>query len=329
MRYISTRGQAPARDFAGVLLAGLAEDGGLFMPETWPSWSHADLRALRGLPYAELAARVMQPFIGDAVPFATLQTMCREAYAGFAHPAVVPLVQLETNLWSMELFHGPTLAFKDMAMQVIGRLFDSRADRAGRAGDHRRRHQRRHRLRRDRGRAGTAAGWTSCHPAPEGPHQRGAAAADDHGRWHANVANIAVDGTFDDCQDLVKAMFADAPFRKDLRLSAVNSINWARIAAQIPYYVAMPPSRWGRRNARWRSACPPAISATCWPPGPPGAWGCPLRGWWWPATATISSAGSSIRQRHEHGAGGTQPVALDGHPGQFQFRAPAVRTAGP
>src|SRR5260370_34516571 len=124
MRYISTRGQAPVRDFAGVLLAGLAEDGGLYVPETWPHFSAGELRALRGLPYAELAARVMHPFVGDCIPFAVLQRLCRESYAGFGHPAVVPLVQLDTGLWAQELFHGPTLAFKDMAMQLLGRLFD-------------------------------------------------------------------------------------------------------------------------------------------------------------------------------------------------------------
>jgi len=124
MRYISTRGQAPARDFADVLLAGLAEDGGLFLPEIWPHFSPADWRALRGLPYADLAARVMQPFVGTSIPFEVLQGICRDAYASFGHPAVAPLVQLETGLFTQELFHGPTLAFKDMAMQVLGRLFN-------------------------------------------------------------------------------------------------------------------------------------------------------------------------------------------------------------
>ena len=236
MRYISTRGNAPARDFAGVLLAGLAEDGGLFVPETWPAWSHADLRALRGLPYAELAARVMQPFIGDAVPFATLQAMCRDAYAGFAHPAVAPLVQLDTNLWSLELFHGPTLAFKDIAMQVIGRLFDhvltARGERVTIVGA-------------TSGDTGSAA-IEACRGRSRVDiailHPRGRTSEVQRRQMTtvqaANVANIAVEGTFDDCQDLVKAMFADEPFRRDMHLSAVNSINWARIAAQIPYYVA-------------------------------------------------------------------------------------------
>src|SRR5271165_7292558 len=124
MRYVSTRGQAPVRDFAGVLLAGLAEDGGLYVPETWPHFAPQDWRALRGLPYPALAARVMQPFVGDALPFATLEALCHDAYAGFGHPAVVPLVQLETNLFVQELFHGPTLAFKDLALQLLGRLYD-------------------------------------------------------------------------------------------------------------------------------------------------------------------------------------------------------------
>ncbi len=242
MRYISTRGEAVAgatpksRDFAGVLLAGLAEDGGLFVPEEWPHFSLADWRALRGLPYAELAARVMQPFVGGAIPFATLQRLCREAYAGFRHPAVVPLVQLETGLFVQELFHGPTLAFKDMAMQLLGRLFDH--------------------VLSERGARVTIVGATSGDTGSAAieacanreridivilhPHNR---TSEVQRRQMttvaaANVRNIAIEGTFDDCQDLVKAMFADASFRAEQQLSAVNSINWARIAAQVPYYVA-------------------------------------------------------------------------------------------
>ena len=236
MRYVSTRGQAPARDFAGVLLAGLAEDGGLFVPETWPSLSHADLRSLRGLPYAELAARVMQPFIGDCVPFAVLQSICHDAYAGFAHPAVVPLVQLDANLWSLELFHGPTLAFKDMAMQVLGRLFDyvltARGERVTIVGA----------TSGDTGSAAIAACQDRARVDIAILYPQGRTTEVQRRQMTTvlapNVCNIAVSGNFDDCQDLVKAMFADAPFRTDIRMSAVNSINWARIAAQIPYYVA-------------------------------------------------------------------------------------------
>ena len=236
MRYVSTRGGAPPRDFAGVLLAGLAEDGGLFVPEAWPRFSPADLRAMRGLPYADLAARVLQPFVEGSITAADLGAMCRDAYAGFGHPAVAPLVQLETGLWSMELFHGPTLAFKDVAMQLLGRLFD-------------------HVLARD-GRRITIVGATSGDTgsaAIEACRDRAnldVAMLHPQGRTTEvqrrqmttvlapNIANIAIAGTFDDCQDLVKAMFADAPFRTSLHLSAVNSINWARVAAQIPYYVA-------------------------------------------------------------------------------------------
>ena len=236
MRYVSTRGQAPAREFADVLLAGLAEDGGLFMPETWPHFSPADWRAMRGLPYHKLAARIMQPFLGTSIPFAVLEQICLDAYAGFGHPAVVPLVQLETNLFVQELFHGPTLAFKDMAMQVLGHLFDyvlkQRDARATIVGA-------------TSGDTGSAA-IEAC----AGLDRVDIMILHPHGRTSlvqrrqmttvqaANVGNVAVEGTFDDCQDLVKAMFADIGFRREVRLSAVNSINWARIAAQIPYYVA-------------------------------------------------------------------------------------------
>ena len=236
MRYISTRGQAPVRDFAGVLLAGLAEDGGLYVPESWPHFSPADWRALRGLPYAELAARVIQPFVGKTIPFAALQTLCADADAGFDHPAVVPLIQLDANLWLAELFHGPTLAFKDLAMQVLGRLFDhvlaERGERITIVGA-------------TSGDTGSAAieafrdreriGIVILHPHNRTSEVQRRQMTTVDAR---NVGNIAVEGTFDDCQDLVKAMFADAPFRAEMRLSAVNSINWARIAAQIPYYVA-------------------------------------------------------------------------------------------
>jgi threonine synthase len=236
MRYISTRGQAPERDFAGVLLAGLAEDGGLYVPSAWPHLSAGDLRSLRGLPYAELAARVIQPFVGDVIPYETLKALCRDAYAGFRHPAVVPLTQLDTNLWSLELFHGPTLAFKDVALQLLGRLFDhvltARDERITIVGA-------------TSGDTGSAA-IEACRDRARVDivilHPRGRTSEVQRRQMTtvaaANVNNIAIDGNFDDCQDLVKAMFADAAFRQEVHLSAVNSINWARIAAQIPYYVA-------------------------------------------------------------------------------------------
>ncbi len=236
MRYVSTRGQAPSLDFAGVLLAGLAEDGGLFMPESWPRFSAADWRAMRGLSYPELAARVMAPFTAGAIDHETLLGLAREAYAGFGHPATAPLVQIDREMFAMELFHGPTLAFKDMAMQLLGRLFDhvlTRQDRrvtivGATSGD-----------------TGSAA-IEACRDKPRLDvvilHPRGRTSEVQRRQMTTvlspNIANLAVEGTFDDCQDLVKAMFADVPFRQRMRLSAVNSINWARVAAQIPYYVA-------------------------------------------------------------------------------------------
>jgi threonine synthase len=234
MRYISTRGQAPARDFEDVLLAGLAEDGGLFLPESWPVLSADEWRALRGLPYAELSARLMALFTGPGIPEAELLRMTRAAYAGFGHAATAPLVQIEPGLFSLELFHGPTLAFKDMAMQLLGRLFDHVLEKRG---------QRITIVAATSGDTGSAA-IEAC---------RDRAAIDmvvlhPEGRTSevqrrqmttvlsSNIHNIAVQGSFDDCQDLVKAMFGDVPFREEMHLSAVNSINWARIAAQVPYY---------------------------------------------------------------------------------------------
>ncbi len=236
MRYISTRGEAPARDFEGVLLAGLAEDGGLFVPETWPSLSAAEWRALRGLPYPELAARLIHPFTGGQIGFADLRAMTGRAYDGFGHPAVAPLVQLDHRCFALELFHGPTLAFKDMALQLLGQLFEHVLAR---------REERITIVGATSGDTGSAA-IEACRDRDRidivilHPHERTSLVqrrqmttvlAD-------NVANLAIEGDFDTCQDLVKAMFNDAPFRREMNLSAVNSINWARIAAQIPYYAA-------------------------------------------------------------------------------------------
>ena len=234
MRYISTRGRAAPRDFEGVLLAGLAEDGGLFLPEAWPSLAPAEWRALRGLPYPELAARLIHPFCGEALSFEALHAMARGAYDGFHHPAVAPLVQLDHRTFALELFHGPTLAFKDMAMQLLGRLFDHALARRG---------ERVTIIGATSGDTGSAA-IEACRDRaaldvvilhPEGRtsevQRRQMTTVDS-----PNIRNLAVRGDFDDCQDLVKGMFNDAPFRAEQRLAAVNSINWARIAAQIPYY---------------------------------------------------------------------------------------------
>ncbi|MGE3935269.1 MAG: pyridoxal-phosphate dependent enzyme, partial [Rhodospirillaceae bacterium] len=223
MRYVSTRGTAPVLEFEDVLLAGLARDGGLYVPEAWPHWTADDFRALAGLPYHEAAYRVVAPFVGDAVAPADLKAIMADTYAGFGHPAVAPLVQLAPGDWLLELTHGPTLAFKDYALQLLGRLFDHVLGRRG---------QRITIVGATSGDTGSAA-IEAC---------RDREAIDvfilfPHGRVSevqrrqmttvpsANVHCIAVEGTFDDCQRLVKAMFNDAPFRDALNLSAVNSIN--------------------------------------------------------------------------------------------------------
>jgi len=235
MRYVSTRGEAAHRDFESVLLAGLAEDGGLFLPETWPVLTTGEWEALRGLPYPDLAARLIARFTGTCFEEGVLEAMCRDAYAGFATPAVAPLVQLDERRFALELFHGPTLAFKDFALQLLGRMFDHVLARRG---------ERITIVGATSGDTGSAA-IEACRDRASVDivilHPEGRTSEVQRRQMTTvmspNVRNIAVrDGDFDSCQDLVKAMFNDAPFRREMSLSAVNSINWARIAAQIPYY---------------------------------------------------------------------------------------------
>ncbi len=230
MRYVSTRGAAPILGFGEVLLAGLADDGGLYVPESWPSFA-----AGGSGDYLVTALEVMSPFVGGAIAPGAFADMVREAYATFESDEVTPLVDLGDGLYLLELFHGPTLAFKDVALQLVGRLFDHELSRRG---------ERVTIVGATSGDTGSAA-IDACrdresmdivilHPADR--------VSDVQRRQMttvpaANVHNVAVEGTFDDCQDLVKAMFADAPFRQRMRLSAVNSINWARVMAQVVYYV--------------------------------------------------------------------------------------------
>ena len=236
MRYVSTRGQAPVLDFEGVTLTGLANDGGLYLPEEWPQFSHDEIAALRGLPYPELAARIMAPFTAGSLSQDDLLALCQQAYGGFSHAAVTPLVQLDERHWLLELFHGPTLAFKDVALQLLGLLFE--------------------RFLEKRERPLTIIGATSG--------DTGSAAIDavagrqnveifmlhPEGRVSeiqrrqmttvsaANVHNIAIGGSFDDAQAMVKRMFADRALTHTLDIGAVNSINWARLMAQVVYYFA-------------------------------------------------------------------------------------------
>ncbi|AYG65447.1 MULTISPECIES: threonine synthase [unclassified Rhizobium] len=234
MDYISTRGEAPALGFCDALLAGLARDGGLYVPREWPVLTKKEIRAFRGKSYQEVAFAVLSPFTNGEIPADVFRGMIDDAYATFRHPAVTPLVQTGPNSFVMELFHGTTLAFKDVAMQLLARLMDYALEK--------------------RGQRATIVGATSG--------DTGGAAVDafagrertdifilfPHGKVSpvqqrqmttstaANVHALAVKGNFDDCQNLVKAMFNDAAFRDKVKLSGVNSINWARIMAQVVYY---------------------------------------------------------------------------------------------
>jgi len=235
VKYVSTRGKAPALEFEDALLAGLARDGGLYVPAEWPVLSPAELRALRGLPYAEAAARIMLPFVGGQIAEDDFRRIVADAYAGFDHKAVTPLVQLDPRTWVLELFHGPTLAFKDVALQLLGRLFDHVLAKRG---------QRVTVVGATSGDTGSAA-IEACRDREAVDivilHPRGRTSEVQRRQMttvlSSNVHNVALEGTFDDCQDMVKALFNDQPYRDALSLSAVNSINWARIMAQIVYYV--------------------------------------------------------------------------------------------
>lgn len=232
MRYISTRGGAQALAFDDAVLAGLAPDGGLYLPATWPV---LDLATLTSLDYAHLTAAVLAPFAQPVIDAATLEAICTDAYRGFGHPDIAPLRPLKPGLWLLELFHGPTLAFKDFALQVLGRLFDHVLARSG---------QRITIIGATSGDTGSAA-IEACRDRDAIEifilHPKGRVSEVQRRQMttvaSANVHNIAIEGTFDDCQALVKAMFNDKAFRDRHALSAVNSINWARIAAQIAYYV--------------------------------------------------------------------------------------------
>jgi threonine synthase len=235
MLYVSTRGQAPALDFEAVTLAGLAVDGGLYVPEAWPAFTRAQIGALAGLSYVDTAVAVLTPFVGDALSTEDLRDLCQTAYGRFAHAAVTPLVQLDERQWVLELFHGPTLAFKDVALQLLGLLFE--------------------RFLSTRDTHLTVVGATSGDTGSAAIDALAGRAKVDLFMLHPkgrvsdvqrrqmttvlapNIHNIAVDGaSFDDTQAMVKAMFADKGFAGRFTLSAVNSINWARLAAQIVYY---------------------------------------------------------------------------------------------
>ena len=234
MRYISTRGNAPVLDFEQVTLAGLASDGGLYLPDTWPSLSAEAIAGLQGLSYVDTAVAEMMPFVEGVLTREQLRDLCTQAYGRFAHMAVTPLVQLDQRHWLLELFHGPTLAFKDVALQLLGLLFErflAGSDRhltvvGATSGD-----------------TGSAAIDALAGRAGVDVfmlHPRGRVSDVQRRQMTTvlapNIHNIAIEGSFDDAQALVKAMFNDPGFSGRFALSAVNSINWARLMAQIVYY---------------------------------------------------------------------------------------------
>jgi threonine synthase len=235
MKYISTRGSAPILDFEGAMISGLARDGGLYLPEHFPTFSVEELRALRGRPFTDVAFAIAKRFADGAIPDAELKAMVLAAYASFDHQAVTPLKQLDANLWLLELFHGPTIAFKDVAMQLLARLMDwSLQKTASRATI-----------------IGATSGDTGSAAIAAFQHSRNADIyiLHPHGRVSdvqrrqmttvtaPHVHNIAIEGTFDDCQAIVKDLFNDLAFRDRVQLAGVNSINWVRVMAQISYYV--------------------------------------------------------------------------------------------
>ena len=234
MQYISTRGQAPELGFEDVLLAGLARDGGLYLPQSWPQISRETIRSFASKPFAEIAVEVIHPFTGVAISRDALRRMADEAYASFGHPEVTPLVELSPDNYILELFHGPTLAFKDVAMQLLARLMDYVLEKRG---------ARAMIVGATSGDTGGAAieAFRASKRVDVVILFPGGRVSDVQRRMmttpnEANVHAVAIDGTFDDCQALVKAMFNDHAFRDRVQLSGVNSINWARIVAQVTYY---------------------------------------------------------------------------------------------
>ncbi len=245
MDYISTRGAAPVLSFTDALIAGLAEDGGLYLPESYPQFSRAEIAAFAGQPYAAVAEAVIWPFVTGTLERGALREMIASAYAGFDHVAVAPLAQLGDNLFLLELFHGPTLAFKDLAMQLLGRLMQqvlgARGQHATIIGA----------TSGDTGAAAIAAFqglpevdvfilYPNGRVSDVQRRQMTTIAAD-------NVHTIAIEGTFDDAQNMVKALFAHKSFRREFSLAGVNSINWARVMAQIRLL-------FHERRRAWRAA---------------------------------------------------------------------------
>lgn len=234
MQYVSTRGDAPRLGFCDAVLAGLARDGGLYLPESWPQFSSEKIAAMANRPFADIAFDVISPFVDGEIADETLRDMVNAAYGTFRHDAVAPLVQLTPGHFVLELFHGPTLAFKDVAMQFLARVMDhilgTRNQRATIVGA----------TSGDTGSAAIEAFRGRDNTDIFILHPKGMVSPVQQRQMttvlDANVFNIAVEGNFDDCQTIVKDMFNNHHFRDSVLLSGVNSINWGRIVAQVVYY---------------------------------------------------------------------------------------------
>jgi threonine synthase len=308
MRYMSTRGSAPILDFEAATLAGLASDGGLYVPEHWPRLSEADIAAMAGLPYVDVAVRVCRAFTAGSLDDAALRTIFTAAYGRFAHAAVVPLKQLDHRHVLLELFHGPTLAFKDVALQALGLVFERFLAASG---------QHLTVIGATSGDTGSAAidalaGRSGVEVYMLHPHGR---VSEVQRRQmttvlDANIHNIAIDGNFDDAQAIVKAMFNDAAFAARFPLAAVNSINWARLLFQVVYYFT---------SALSLGAPHRAVSYAV----PTGNFGDVFAGY------VAAQMGLPIERRLQRRHRGPHRCAVDGHSGIVQLRTPAVRSVGP
>jgi len=322
MRYISTRGTAPHLSFEEAMLTGLARDGGLYVPESVPVMTAAQIAAMAGQTYEDVAFSVMRPFIGETFGDAEFKRLIAQAYAGFGHAARAPLVQLDSNHFLLELFHGPTLAFKDFAMQLIGQMFQAALTRSGQ------------RI--------TIVGATSGDTGSAAIEAfRGLKAVDlfimyPHGRvsevqrrqmttpTESNVHALAVDGDFDDCQAAVKDMFNDFPFREEVKLAGVNSINWGRVLAQVVYYFTAAVSL-GAPHREVSFTVPTGNFGDIFAGYIAKQMGLPI------ADLVVATNRNDILHRTiqtgsytKEGVEGDDQ-SVHGHPGQFEFRAGAFR----
>ena len=327
MQYVSTRGEAPALGFSDAVLAGLARDGGLYVPQEWPSSAPAEIRAMRGLAYPDLAIRLLTPFLGGEIAPAVFERLVREAYATFRHEAVCPLVQTRRRTrFVLELFHGPTLAFKDVAMQLLARLMDH--------------------VLAERGQRATIVGATSgdtggaAIEAFAGRDRTDIFILFPHGQVSPvqqrqmttstapNVHALAIEGNFDDCQGLVKDMFNDHAFRDRVSLSGVNSINWARIMAQIVYYFSSAISL-GSPDRPVSFTVPTGNFGDIFAGYAAKRMGLPIERLVI-ATNDNDILARTLATRRLPDAGRRRDhLAVDGHPGVVEFRAAAVRGGRP